>query len=247
MSGLVGGIGSNSAIAGSIDKGTIGAEVQTSFSHITTINMDVQPYVGSAGGTIPEGGDIFIHNLGGGFGPGPSYQQFIIYFDSLTCSADTEYRMKVTSGTNTSSNTVKGFCSNAELSGTSIESGNWYQGVDSGPDQDGGNHNSSSTTINRWMFRPPGDSKALGDIMMRFNVEYKKVNDPNTWGYVAYGYCNGSHPHTNTAAGPYRSHGKLQGGGTSGALANSFFGFLFQVSAGTFNGGKIRLYGRRAD
>ncbi len=251
MSGIAGGVGSNSASVGWIYKGTIGPEVHSTFSHITTINMDVQPYVGSAGGTIAEGGDIFIHNLGGAYiraasGEGPLYQQFIIYFDSVTASADTELRVKVISGTNTSSSTTRGFCSNALLTGTSLETGNWYQGVQSGPDQDGGTHNSNSTTINRWMFRPPGDLLALGDIVMRVNVESKKAAGPNTWGQIVYGYCNGSHQHTDTAAGPYHTHGKLQGGGTGGSITN-FFGFLFQVSAGTWNGGRIRVYGRRND
>ena len=182
--------------------------------------MDVQPYTGTAGGTANEGGDIFISNIS-------AFSQFVIYWDSPTTSADTELRCKICTGTNSASSVV-GYLSHLQ-NGVSIETSVWYQTIRSGPDQDGNSHNIRCTYLNRWMFRPYGDLLALGDCVMRINLENKKVAGPNTWGIKPYGYVNGSHPHTDTATGPYEGHGVYNG------TITNFNRFLFQVSAGTFN------------
>jgi len=223
--------GSGLTALGTVTQGTIGPAVVGMFTHITTINLNANPYTGSAGGTANQGGDLYISNL-------HSYSYLELYFDECTTSADAEWRMKICYGTNSSSSVV-GNLSHTLPSGISIATDNWYVGTRSGPDQDNGYHTSNYTNQNHWKFMPSKDLNALGDAIMRINLTVKKHS--STTQKRIYGYMNGQHAHTTTAMGPYESSGIALGNYTT------FNGFLIQPNAGNWDSGKIRIYGRRAD
>jgi len=227
--------GSGLTALGTVVSGNIGKAVETGLNHVTTINLNANPYTGTAGGTANVGGDVIIHNLHTG------YDHYVIYFDEVAISADSEWRMKLITGTNSSGNDARGFLSHTGLSGMSNPSGNWYQGVRSGPDQDGATHTSSSTNTNRWMFSPARDLLALGDSVLQINVASKKTGTSGQVGRRIYAHAYGTHPHTTTALGPYESSGTFQ------SNQPTFNGLHFQCSAGIWDSGKIRVYGRRSD
>jgi hypothetical protein len=229
-SGVTGGSGLTAL--GTVTQGTIGASVVGMFNHITTINLNPDPNTGSAGGTASETGNIYISNL-------TTYSHLELYFDEVTTSADAEWRMKVTTGTNSDSS-VAGHLSSSTPSGLSVASSNWYVGTRSGPDQDGASHSTNYTNQAHWTFMPEKDLNALGDVIVRLNTEPKK-NSTNFSFRRIYGYVNGAHAHTNTAMGPYESSGVLLGDQTT------YNGFVITTIAGIWDSGKIRVYGRRSD
>jgi hypothetical protein len=229
--GVTGGSGLNAL--GTVTQGTIGASVVGMFNHITTINLNASPYTGSAGGTATRVGNIYISNL-------TTYSHLELYFDEVTTSADAEWRMKVTTGTNSDSS-VAGHLSSSTPSGLTVSSSNWYVGTRSGPDQDGNSHSTNYTNQAHWAFMPAKDGPtALGDAIVRLNTEPKKNSTSFSFRRI-YGYANGAHAHTDTAMGPYESSGVLLGNQTN------YNGVVIQTIAGNWDNGKIRVYGRRSD
>ena len=225
--------GSGLTALGTVTQGTIGANVVGLWNHITTINLNANPYTSTAGGTANQGGDVFISNLA-------AYGHLEIYFDEVTTSVDAEWRMKVTTGTNSNSS-VAGHLSHGTPTGLTLVTANWYCGTRSGPDQDGATHSFNYTNLAWWRFMPSKDLVALGDVIVRLNTQTKKYNSAGTPGKRIYGYVNGMHPQNSTALGPYEGAGVLIGDQAT------FNGILIQPNGGNWDSGKIRVYGRRAD
>ena len=225
--------GSGLTALGTVTQGTIGAAVVGMLTHITTINLAVSPYTGSAGGTASAVGNIYISNLS-------AYTYLELYFDEVTTSADAEWRMKITAGTNSASS-VAGHLSSSTPSGLSVTGDNWYVGTRSGPDQDGASHSTNYTNLDRWVFMPSKDgTTALGDAIVRLNTAPKKASGNAAYRRI-YGYANGGHAHNSTAMGPYETTGVMLGNQTT------YNGVVIQTIAGNWDAGKIRVYGRRSD
>ena len=253
MSGIINQLaGSRSGVVGRHPGGSRPTVMSSLWNHITTINFDVSPYTSTVAGTANAGGDVNICNIfsasdeisgrpayAGYYDQTHGFTRYELYFDGVSHSADSEFRCKMITGTNsgTGDELLPGYISHSTPSGLSVTSSTWHVGIQSGPDQDGNSHNSSYTTNAWYSIKPAADQSAQSDVVLRLKI------GTNQGGRYIWGYANGGHDHTDTATGPYQSHGKYSVDLNS-TVVNGLF---LQASGGNFDSGQVRIYGRRGD
>jgi len=212
------------------------------YNHLCTIDLSVSPYTSTGStGTVTVGPTFKICNIFNQSGVA-AYDHYLMHFDHVSSTADSKIICKMITGTNgASGETVKvGHITAGGVTGLTVQTGNWYFGCLSGPDQDGNTHNSQYTATAYATLLPDADLKAIS-----FFQSY--ISLPTSTNVVEDGdtqiYSHGMHDHTDSATGPFHSMNRYVTD-LSSTVKN---GLEIGTTSGNFDSGKIRIYGRRKD